>query len=170
MSKKDRERVFRERAASFNTLRFHWEVEGRVAGSAVPGRGGNPEEDFRTLQEAGIDTIISLTRRPLQVPPAFDGAFDVVHVPVDDGTPPGEEQLEAIIRRVREAVDAGKRTVVHCRGGIGRTATVLIPLLMELEGLSLEEATNRVRASGRFTQSGEQKAFLERWAGSRGSR
>ncbi len=165
--KKSPAQVFRERANTFNSLRFQWEIGKVVAGSARPGRSGDLAADLETLRENGIRFIVNLTCTELLIPEEYADVFQVFHVPIDDGTPPDPEQMHTILRRVRECVASDHRTLVHCRGGIGRTATVLVPLLMELEGLTLEEALKKVRASGRFTQSLEQKEFLEAWARTR---
>ena len=162
--KRNPEQILKERADAFNSFRFHWEVGDMVAGSAMPGRYGSVTHDLKTLQEKGIGVIVNLTHRTLEIPPEFEGAFDVIEVPIVDGHAPEEQQLDQVLQLVRDAVSRGKRTVIHCRGGIGRTATVLIPLIMELEGLPLEEAVQRVKKSGRFTQSTEQREFLKSWA------
>ena len=162
--KKNPEQVLRERARGFNTLRFQWEIEQMVAGSARPGRSGDMAADLETLREKGIRFIVNLTCNELSLPEEYAGVFEVLHIPVLDGHPPDRDQLQRIIDRVRDAVSRGRRTLVHCRGGIGRTATVLAPLIMTLENLSLEEAMDRLRKSGRYTQSREQREFLEAWA------
>jgi len=165
--RKSPEQILRERAGASGALRFQWEIPGKVAGSARPGRCGDLAADLEMLRGSGIRLIVNLTRTVLHLPGEYADAFEVFHVPIDDGGPPDPEQVEAILRQVRGSLDRGHRVLVHCRGGIGRTATVLVPLLMELEDLSLEDALRRVRASGRYTQSREQKAFLEAWARSR---
>ncbi len=145
-------------------LRFKWHVGDMVAGSAMPGRHGALKKDLTKLKEEGIELIVNLTCTTLQIPSEFKDAFSVVHMPIVDGHPPQSEQLNQIMDIVRDAVDTGKRTVIHCRGGMGRTASVIVPLLMEHENLSLEEAVEEARKSGRFTQSSEQREFLESWA------
>ena len=162
--KKKAKRILEDRAAAFNCFKFRWEVGDRVAGSAMPGRYGNIADDFSTLKEEGIEIIINLTCTTLEVPPEFEGCFEVLHVPIVDGQAPDMRQLNKIMAVIRDAVPKAKRAVIHCRGGIGRTATVLTPLLMELEGLCLEEAVEKLRKSGRYTQSTEQREFLEAWA------
>jgi len=164
MVSNDAERVFRERAEAFNTFRFHWEIKDKVAGSAMPGRSGNISNDLEILKKNRINLVINLTTKTLKIPPEFEKIFEVINLPIIDGHPPSNEQLDEIIRIVRNAAAEGKRSVIHCRGGIGRTATVLVPLIMDLENLSLEEAFIKVRRSGRFTQTREQREFLESWA------
>ena len=167
MKKRKPEQVFQDRARAFNTLRFQWEIGRKVAGSARPGRAGDMAADFALLREKGIRFIVNLTCSELTVPAEYSDAFEVLHIPVVDGQPPDLEQLDRIIHRVRDAVSRDRPALIHCRGGIGRTATVLVPLIMTLEDLTLEEATTRLRKSGRYTQSGEQRAFLESWSRSR---
>ena len=148
----------------FNPLRFGWHVGEMVAGSARPGRYQDINRDCETLQEQGIDIIINLCSDPLDLPSEYSGRFEEFHELVLDGHPPAQEQLERIISLVSDAAGAGKRVVVHCRGGVGRTATVLIPLIMDMEGLSLEEAVKRLRKAGRYTQTMDQWEFLKSWA------
>ena len=166
---KEAKRILEDRAAAFNCFKFSWEVADILAGSAMPGRYGNIADDFSTLKEEGIEIIISLTCKTPEIPPEFEGCFEVLHVPVVDGQAPDRQQLNKIMAVIREAVPKGKRVVIHCRGGIGRTATVLAPLLMELEDLCLEEAVEKLRKSGRYTQSTEQREFLEAWARDQGT-
>ena len=166
--RKKAKRILDDRAAAFNSFKFHWEVGDMVAGSAMPGRYRNIADDCRTLKEEGIEIIINLTCTTLEIPSEFEGCFEVLHVPVLDGQAPDRHQLNKIMAVIRDAVPKGKRAVIHCRGGIGRTATVLTPLLMELEDLCLEEAEEKLRKSGRYTQSTEQREFLEAWAREQG--
>jgi protein-tyrosine phosphatase len=153
-----------ELSVSFNPLRFSWHVGRMVAGSARPGRYNDIRKDFATLKGQGIEIIVNLCGTRLDIPAEFAKDFTEVHEPVLDGHPPEPEQLEKIIALVKKSAAAGKRAVVHCRGGVGRTATVLIPLIMAMEGVSLEEAVARLRAAGRYTQTMQQWHFLEAWA------
>ena len=134
-----------------------------VAGSARPGRYNDIRKDFATLQEMGIEIIVNLCETRLEMPPEFAACFREIHEPILDGHPPEPEQLERIIADVSQAARCGKRAVIHCRGGVGRTATVLIPLIMAMEGLPLEEAVQKLRVAGRYTQTMQQWHFLEAW-------
>jgi len=114
--------------------------------------------------------IVNLTCTTLHIPDEFKDSFSVIHMSMVDGHPPDTEQLDQIMDLVGQALSTGRRTVIHCRGGMGRTASVIIPLLMEFEELSLKEAEKKVRASGRFIQTNEQREFLESWARDNGPR
>jgi len=148
---------------TYDPLRFAWHVDESVAGSARPGRYGDLSDDLERLKSEGVDTIINLCSKKLEIPDDFGDHFEVVHEPVVDGSPPDPEQLDRIIETVRKSRDSGRRLVVHCRGGVGRTATILIPVMMELLDMELDEAIQGLRKAGRYTQSMEQWEFLQDW-------
>lgn len=150
------------------TLRFFWHVDGVVAGSARPGRYGDLRKELLHLQSERISLIVNLCTERLALPAEFKGVFEELHEPVADGHPPEEDQLERILAAVKKAAAEGRRTVIHCRGGVGRTATVLIPLMMVLEGLTLAEAVARLRKAGRYTQTMQQWEFIQNWAEKQG--
>ena len=149
---------------AYDPLNFKWDLMDVVAGCAMPGRYGDSDGDFTKLKDEGIEVIINLTCTVLDIPPEFKKCFKVHHVPVVDGHAPEEEQVDEVINLVKDVMSDGKRAVVHCRGGIGRTATVLIPLIMTFENLPLDEAILKVKLSGRYTQSRDQREFLKDWA------
>jgi hypothetical protein len=62
---------------------------------------------------------------------------------LDVGMAPDDLLAEA--RWVVEALRAGERVLVHCYGGVNRSATVCCAALMLLEGLGAEAALARVR-------------------------
>ena len=162
--------VIISRISPHDTLRFFWHVDGLVAGSARPGRYGDLRAELGLLKEKGIGLIVNLCEDPLSFPEEFSGCFEELHEPVLDGHPPEPEQLLRIIERVERGAAQGQPCLIHCRGGVGRTATVLIPVMMVLEGLSLDEAVQRLRQAGRYTQTMQQWEFLQEWARQKASR
>ncbi len=99
-------------------------------------------ERLTRLRDAGIHVIIDLT-----APGEIDGYDDALPLAVeyhrkpipDHGVPERREHMHEILQCLLESLDAGKPCYVHCRAGIGRSATVVGCLLIE-RGLSGEQA------------------------------
>ncbi|WP_048152088.1 protein-tyrosine phosphatase family protein [Palaeococcus ferrophilus] len=70
---------------------------------------------------------------------------DVLHSPIPDFTAPSIEQLLEILRWIDERTGEGKRVLIHCWGGLGRSGTVATAWLMYSQRLSLREALREVR-------------------------
>jgi protein-tyrosine phosphatase len=59
------------------------------------------------------------------------------------------ENLERVLAFLREGVEQGEKTVVHCAGGSGRSGHVLAAWLVHSRGLEPHEALATVRRTGR---------------------
>jgi ADP-ribosyl-[dinitrogen reductase] hydrolase len=73
------------------------------------------------------------------------------HFPVPDGGVPDfrfEEIWMQAGSELRGALRAGKKVLIHCKGGLGRTGTVAARLLVEL-GDSPDDAIRKVREARR---------------------
>lgn len=69
------------------------------------------------------------------------------HIPIVDVQPPDERFERAWVGsgpRLHEHLTAGRRVLVHCRGGLGRAGTVAARLLVEL-GVPAMDAIDKVR-------------------------
>ena len=71
---------------------------------------------------------------------------EVLHSPVEDFTAPSLGQLLEILRWIDARVREGKKVLIHCLGGLGRSGTVAVAWLMYSKGLPLREALARVRS------------------------
>jgi len=69
------------------------------------------------------------------------------NAPIEDFTAPGvdfEQAWPALRDRLTACLEAGERVLVHCRGGRGRSGTIVAALLVT-GGLSPDEAIQAVR-------------------------
>jgi protein-tyrosine phosphatase len=72
----------------------------------------------------GVDFVVDLTEEGELPPYARDG-LDYRRMPIRDFGVPSEDEMRNILDTIDEALAAGRTVFVHCRGGIGRTGTVI---------------------------------------------
>ena len=71
---------------------------------------------------------------------------EVLYSPIEDFSAPTLEQLIEIVRWIDERAKEGKKVLIHCFGGSGRSGTIAVAYLMYSQGLSLRNALIRVRS------------------------
>ncbi|WP_324736351.1 dual specificity protein phosphatase family protein [Thermococcus sp. SY098] len=71
---------------------------------------------------------------------------EVLYSPIEDFSAPTLEQLINIVRWIDEKAKDGKKVLIHCFGGSGRSGTIAVAYLMYSQGLSLRDALTRVRS------------------------
>lgn len=79
----------------------------------------------------------------------------------DQGTPPASE-LEPILDWMDATLRAGKKLLVHCVGGVGRSGTAVAAYLIRKRGLAPRDAIERVRTarSKRAVENSRQESFV----------
>jgi protein-tyrosine phosphatase len=112
-------------------------------------------DEVRAWREAGIDTVLTC------LTPAEIGELDLqaesrctkaegiesLSLPIPDyGVPQSHRDFSKILRKIEEALFAGKSVAVHCRQGIGRSSVVAASALVAA-GCEPEDAFRRVEAA-----------------------
>lgn len=88
------------------------------------------------------------------------------HFPIKDATPPSDiEQAHQLILALVKHVQSSQKLVIHCYGGIGRSGTIAIAVLLHL-GYDLERAMAEATAMRGFDvpQTDAQKNWLRDYA------
>ncbi|SDP14970.1 protein-tyrosine phosphatase family protein [Desulforhopalus singaporensis] len=96
--------------------------------------------DLNSIKAQGIDGIINLCYEfcDLHELEEYSG-FEVYYLPVMDEQAPEMDEMEKALEWLDESVYLGKKILVHCRHGIGRTGTLVTAYLLR-RGLGIRRA------------------------------
>jgi protein-tyrosine phosphatase len=117
-------------------------IDDKVAFSRMPTE--------RELDEVArdFDAVVVLVEEyelPYSLEEWKERGIEVLHSPIQDFTAPSIEQLLEVLRWIEKQVTVGKKVLIHCMGGLGRSGTVAVAWLMYSKGFSLREALMKVR-------------------------
>jgi len=123
---------------------FRWLVEARLGGMARPGLVSEVGDDLAALAGLGVKALVCL--EPCATDHHLVGEYGIQldHLPIPEMGAPRLEAALPLLRRTRERSARGVATVFHCKGGLGRTNTLLAGQLV-FEGARMDEAIDRVR-------------------------
>jgi ADP-ribosyl-[dinitrogen reductase] hydrolase len=156
----------------------YWVLPGKLLAGEHPA--GDTAELTRArlarLTAAGVSCFIDLTQpeERLSYQAVLAPGVEYQRRPIPDhGIPADPADMAATLGALRAALEAGRVIYLHCRAGIGRTATVVGCLLAQ-QGLSAQQALaelNRLwRQSARATQwpvvpeTEAQSEYIRQWA------
>jgi len=71
---------------------------------------------------------------------------EVLYSPIEDFSAPTLEQLYEIVKWIHERAKRGKKVLIHCLGGSGRSGTIASAYLIYYRGLSWRDAIITVRS------------------------
>jgi atypical dual specificity phosphatase len=120
---------------------FGWVVDGKLAGSGMP----VTKDEFDWAVGQGIGAILTVKEDPL--PEQWvNGSVDYLHVQVVDFGAPEIEDIARAIEFIELQNEKSRPVMVHCAAGKGRTGVILACYLVKNEGLTPQEAIERIRA------------------------
>ncbi len=157
----------------------YWVVPGKLLAGGYPGAvdAGNAREKLTALVDAGVRSFVDLTERHELEP--YDGILREIarerhldlryaRVPVQDVSTPSADEMTRILAHISAEISAGRPVYVHCKGGVGRTGTVVGCWMVQDEGRRPDAALARIaelRAGlpGASPETNEQCAFVLNW-------
>lgn len=101
-------------------------------------------EEYEWLREQGIQFIVCLTETPPRRNWINDAGLFSLHIPIEDMTPPTQEQIDQCMAGIDKAVTNKLGVGVHCTAGLGRTGTMIACWFVHT-GLPARDAIARVR-------------------------
>lgn len=122
--------------------RFSWIVENSIAGMERPGSFYHIKEDLEFLKSKGIEVIVNLQEKEHFVD---HSGFIVKNIPIDDFGPPSYEDFVEFVSFVTFHIENGKRIVVHCYAGMGRTNLMLATYLMHHLRIDPDQALEEIK-------------------------
>lgn len=104
-----------------------------------------------------------------ELPQVFADRFEWMDLPIPDRhapTPSWVDRWELHRRQIAQALSEGKRILIHCKGGFGRTGTVAALILID-HGYSCDEAVRLCRETRELSvETVAQEQFLGEYAAS----
>jgi len=104
-------------------------------------------DELDSLKEQGIGAIVNLCGEFSDLHEIERNAgFEVFFLPIPDETAPTMEAMEKGLEWLDEAIYLGKKVLVHCHHGIGRTGTFVTAYLLR-RGYGLKKAGKLLKAT-----------------------
>lgn len=120
-------------------------------------------EELDAIRAQGIDAIVNLCGEYCDLHQIESNhGFDVYYFPVEDDAAPRLEEMEKALDWLDESIYLGKKVLVHCRLGIGRTGTFITSYLLR-RGFGLKLAQRKLKRIGSNPTSFSQWRLLRKY-------
>ncbi len=124
---------------------YYTVLGGRLAGLPGP---AYMEWDYSRLRKMGYSVVVSLECSRLNIFEIEDAGFEHRKICVEDFTAPTFDQMDEFIGYVGRKLTEGKKVLVHCYAGRGRTGTMLAAYLIH-DGMTADTAVREIREKAR---------------------
>lgn len=125
--------------------------------------------ELEAIKTQGIDAIVNLCAEfsDLHDLEAASG-FEVYYLPIWDEDVPEMEDMEKALAWLDEAIYLGKKVLVHCRHGIGRTGTFVTSYMIR-RGMGLKAAEKKLKSSNAAPSNYGQWKLLKKYGKASGT-
>ena len=119
---------------------FHWLTDHVAVGACFPMGAAK-----RLAEEHGVGAIVDLREEDCDDEEQLRAAgIDFLHLPTPDLEPASMEMLARGVEFVSERIRAGRRVLIHCQHGIGRSALLALCVLVD-QGWDPVDALSRAK-------------------------
>lgn len=169
-----------DRIKANNQLRFDYlaPIESQIALTILPGRkdrNRNLMMDIQHIKDSGFDSIVSLLSKDeyyhygvTDLISAYQNSgLNVLELNIIDQGVPSQEDMQKITSFIHSKTQTGKKVLIHCVGGLGRSGMVAACYLSEYKKIDPKNAIEFVREirSKRAIESRIQEDFVKNYEG-----
>ncbi len=119
--------------------------------------------ELESIKNQGIDGIVNLCAEFSDLHELEESSgFEVYYLPCWDESVPDMDAMEKSLSWLDEALYLGKKILVHCRYGIGRTGTFVISYMIR-KGMGLKDAAAKLKTTSANPSSYRQWRMLKKY-------